>query len=74
MALTLVVVARSVILAQHFDVSMLDAAARLIGAYVVVRVVVVAAAVAEAPGLAAARGQQKVVGADVVADDREQGP
>jgi small-conductance mechanosensitive channel len=40
LALTLVVVARSVILAQHFDVSMLDAAARLIGAYVVVRVVV----------------------------------
>jgi small-conductance mechanosensitive channel len=34
------VVARSVILAANFDVSMLDAAARLIGAYVAVRVIV----------------------------------
>jgi small-conductance mechanosensitive channel len=40
LALTLVVMARSVILAANFDVSMLDAAARLIGAYVVVRLVV----------------------------------
>jgi len=40
LALTLVVVARSVILAANFDVSMLDAAARLIGAYVAVRVIV----------------------------------
>ena len=40
LALTLVVVARSVILAANFDVSMLDAAARLIGAYVVVRLIV----------------------------------
>ena len=40
LALTLVVVARSVILAATFDVSMLDAAARLIGAYVAVRVIV----------------------------------
>jgi small-conductance mechanosensitive channel len=40
LALTLVVVARSVILAASFDVSMLDAAARLIGAYVAVRVIV----------------------------------
>jgi small-conductance mechanosensitive channel len=40
LALTLVVVARSVLLAAKFDVSMLDAAARLIAAYVVVRVVV----------------------------------
>ena len=40
LALTLVVVARSALMAANFDVSMLDAAARLIGAYVVVRVVV----------------------------------
>jgi small-conductance mechanosensitive channel len=40
LALTLVVVARSVILAGGFDVSMLDAAARLIGAYVAVRLIV----------------------------------
>jgi small-conductance mechanosensitive channel len=40
LALTLVVVARSVILAANFDVSMLDAAARLIGAYVAVRLIV----------------------------------
>ena len=40
LALTLVVVARSVILAAKFDVSMLDAAARLIAVYVVVRLVV----------------------------------
>jgi small-conductance mechanosensitive channel len=40
LALTLVIVARSVVLAAKFDVSMLDAAARLIAAYVVVRVVV----------------------------------
>jgi small-conductance mechanosensitive channel len=40
LALTLVVMARSVILAANFDVSMLDAAARLIGAYVAVRVIV----------------------------------
>jgi small-conductance mechanosensitive channel len=40
LALTLVVVARGVILAANFDVSMLDAAARLIGAYVAVRVIV----------------------------------
>ncbi|MHB8475037.1 MAG: mechanosensitive ion channel family protein [Steroidobacteraceae bacterium] len=40
LALTLVVVARSVILAANFDVSMLDGAARLIGAYVAVRVIV----------------------------------
>jgi small-conductance mechanosensitive channel len=40
LALTLVVVARGVIQAASFDVSMLDAAARLIGAYVVVRLIV----------------------------------
>jgi small-conductance mechanosensitive channel len=40
LALTLVVVARSVILAAGFDVSMLDAASRLIGAYVAVRLIV----------------------------------
>jgi small-conductance mechanosensitive channel len=40
LALILVVVARSVILAANFDVSMLDAAARLIGAYVAVRLIV----------------------------------
>jgi small-conductance mechanosensitive channel len=40
LALTLVVVARSVIVAANFDVSMLDAAARLIGAYVAVRLIV----------------------------------
>ncbi|HEY4969214.1 MAG TPA: mechanosensitive ion channel domain-containing protein, partial [Steroidobacteraceae bacterium] len=40
LALTLVVVARGVIQAANFDVSMLDAAARLIGAYVAVRVIV----------------------------------
>jgi small-conductance mechanosensitive channel len=38
-ALGLVILARS-LLAAHFDVSVLDAAARLIGAYVVVRVIV----------------------------------
>ena len=40
LALTLVVVARSVVVAANFDVSMLDAAARLIGAYVAVRLIV----------------------------------
>ena len=38
-ALGLVILARS-LLAAHFDVTVLDAAARLIGAYVVVRVIV----------------------------------
>jgi small-conductance mechanosensitive channel len=40
MALGLVVLARSLLQALHFDVTLLDAASRLIGAYVVVRVVV----------------------------------
>jgi small-conductance mechanosensitive channel len=40
MALVLVILARSALQAAHFDVTLLDAAARLIGAYVVVRVVV----------------------------------
>jgi small-conductance mechanosensitive channel len=39
-ALGLVIVARAVLQAAHLDVSILDAAARLIGAYVVVRIVV----------------------------------
>jgi small-conductance mechanosensitive channel len=39
MALALVILARS-LLAAHFDVTVLDAAARLIGAYVVVRIIV----------------------------------
>ena len=39
-ALGLVILARSVLLAAHFDISVLDAAERLIGAYVAVRVVV----------------------------------
>ena len=39
-ALGLVVLARSLLQAAHFDVTVLDAAMRLIGAYVVVRVVV----------------------------------
>jgi len=39
-ALGLVIVARGGLQAAHFDVTMLDAAARLIGAYVVVRVAV----------------------------------
>jgi small-conductance mechanosensitive channel len=39
-ALALVVLARGALQAAHFDVTMLDAAARLIGAYVVVRVAV----------------------------------
>ncbi len=39
-ALGLVVLARSLLQAAHFDVSIMDAAARLIGAYVVVRIVV----------------------------------
>jgi small-conductance mechanosensitive channel len=37
-ALLLVVLARGVLFASHFDVTMMDAAMRLIGAYVVVRV------------------------------------
>jgi small-conductance mechanosensitive channel len=40
MALVLVILARSVVQAAHLDVTVLDAAVRLIGAYVVVRVVV----------------------------------
>ncbi|HEV7613052.1 MAG TPA: mechanosensitive ion channel domain-containing protein [Steroidobacteraceae bacterium] len=40
LALTLVLVARTTMLAAHYDVSMLDAAARLIGFYVIVRIVV----------------------------------
>ena len=40
MALGLVVLARSLLQALHFDVTLLDAASRLIGAYVVVRIVV----------------------------------
>jgi small-conductance mechanosensitive channel len=39
-ALALVVLARGALQAAHFDVTMLDAASRLIGAYVVVRVAV----------------------------------
>jgi small-conductance mechanosensitive channel len=39
-ALGLVILARSALLAAHFDISVLDAAQRLIGAYVAVRVVV----------------------------------
>jgi small-conductance mechanosensitive channel len=39
-ALGLVVLARSLLQAAHFDITVLDAAARLIGAYVIVRVVV----------------------------------
>jgi small-conductance mechanosensitive channel len=39
-ALFLVVLARSVLAAAHLDVTVLDAAARLIGAYIVVRIVV----------------------------------
>src|SRR5258708_34191321 len=39
-ALVLVILAHSGLRAAHFDVTMLDAAARLIGAYVVVRVAV----------------------------------
>jgi small-conductance mechanosensitive channel len=39
-ALFLVVLARSVLEAAHLDVTVLDAAARLIGAYIVVRIVV----------------------------------
>ncbi|HEY3659340.1 MAG TPA: mechanosensitive ion channel domain-containing protein [Steroidobacteraceae bacterium] len=37
-ALLLVILARSLVLASHFDVTIMDAAIRLIGAYVVVRV------------------------------------
>jgi small-conductance mechanosensitive channel len=40
LALGLVILARTGLLAAHFDVTVLDAAARLIGAYVVVRVAV----------------------------------
>jgi small-conductance mechanosensitive channel len=40
MALVLVILARSVLEAAHLDVTVLDAAARLIGAYVVVRILV----------------------------------
>jgi small-conductance mechanosensitive channel len=40
MALVLVILARSVLQAAHLDVTVLDAAARLIGAYVVVRILV----------------------------------
>ncbi len=39
-ALGLVILARGALLAVHFDVTVLDAAARLIGAYVVVRIAV----------------------------------
>jgi small-conductance mechanosensitive channel len=39
-ALGLVILARGALLAAHFDVTVLDAAARLIGAYVVVRIAV----------------------------------
>jgi small-conductance mechanosensitive channel len=39
-ALVLVILARSLLLALHFDVTLLDSAMRLIGAYVVVRIVV----------------------------------
>src|SRR5260370_24411961 len=39
-ALVLVILARGALQAAHFDVTMLDAASRLIGAYVVVRVAV----------------------------------
>ena len=39
-ALGLVILARSALLSAHFDVTVLDAAARLIGAYVAVRVIV----------------------------------
>jgi small-conductance mechanosensitive channel len=40
MALGLVVLARTLLEALHFDITLLDAASRLIGAYVVVRIVV----------------------------------
>ena len=40
MALVLVILARSVLQVAHLDVTVLDAAARLIGAYVVVRILV----------------------------------
>ena len=40
MALGLVVLARALLEALHFDVTLLDAASRLIGAYVVIRIVV----------------------------------
>jgi small-conductance mechanosensitive channel len=40
MAFSLVILARSALLAAHFDVNLLDAASHLIGAYVVVRLVV----------------------------------
>jgi small-conductance mechanosensitive channel len=40
MALVLVILARSLLQAAHLDVTVLDAAARLIGAYVVVRILV----------------------------------
>jgi small-conductance mechanosensitive channel len=40
MALILVILARSMLQAAHLDVTVLDAAARLIGAYVVVRILV----------------------------------